>query len=568
MSSTRELLAWAAGLPDWQRDLLARLAEVTELSPEAASQVRANLLHASGGSPSPHPLRVPPLALFDAIDPEPETRRIAALAELENVNAIAPDSRLDFAAGGLTVLYGENAVGKSGYCRVFKRLGRSADPVAEILRDVFGPGGEGPQSASVMVLDADGVPTTHRLDLAAPDPAVLPLISVFDADGAENYVTRTNTITFTPASLLIFDRLVRAQIALRTGLQEEIAALRATQVDLAEFNAETAVGRLLASLSAETDPERLREAATLSEADRRRIGELRALQGPEPAELTGRAIRAEVETRSARALAATLRALQATTSDDFAARLATARLLAERKSAAAATARELAFAAQPMAAVGEPVWQELWEAARRFQEHAGAGLTPFPPLAHGELCPLCLQELSPQARLRFASFEEFVKGTTAAEATQAQAAYAAVLARLDPELLVPARPDFLESLRSYDVALASAVKAFVDAAELRLGQLTARPQVALSPLPEPPLDELERFAVARAAHAAELRDDEAIRAAAATLAELEAAAQLGKRLDPILAWLATLKQVEVLEVAIKALKTNSISATQGGSPRG
>jgi energy-coupling factor transporter ATP-binding protein EcfA2 len=562
VSATSELLAWVAGLPGWQRDLLARLAEVTDLSAEAVAEVRANLLHASGGPASTHPLRVPPPELFDAVEPAPERRRIAALGGLENVNAIAPDSHLEFAAGGLTVLYGENAVGKSGYCRVFKRLGRSADPVAEILRDVFGPGGEGPQSVTVEVLGADGRSKPHRLDLAAPDPTALPLISVFDADGAENYVTRTNTIAFTPASLLIFDRLVRAQIALRTGLQEEIAALRSTAVDLAEFDTDTAVGRLLASLNAETDPERLRAAATVTATDRRRISELGALQGPDPAELARRATRAEVEARSARALAEALRALRGATSDEFAGRLAVARLLAERKSAAAATARELAFAGQPIAAVGEPVWQELWEAARRFYEHAAAGSLPFPPRTHGELCPLCLQELSPRAVQRFVSFEEFVKSTTAAEAAAAQSAYAAELARLDPALLDPARPEFLDSLGSYDATLAIAVKAFVDAAELRLGQLRTQPPPVLAPLPAVPLAELESFAEARDAHAAELRDDGALRAAAAELAELEAAVQLAGRLDAILAWQTKLAQIAVLEAALTALKTNAISATQ------
>lgn len=561
MNATSELLAWAGGLPGWQRDLLARLAEVTELSAEAAGEVRANLLQACGGPVSQHPLRVPPLELFDAVEPPPEERRIAALGDLENVNALVPGSRLDFAAGGLTVLYGENAVGKSGYCRVFKRLGRSADPVAEILRDIFGPAA-GSQAVTVWVREAEGSVEPHRLDLAAPDPAALPLISVFDAEGAENYVTRTNTIAFTPAPLLIFDRLVRAQLALRKRLEQEVEALQATEVDLAEFDPDTEVGQLLASLDAATDPGHLRAAAELTEADQERIIELRGLQGPDPAELRRRATRAEVEGRSARALATALRALDGVTDDDFADRLSTARVLAERKAAAATTAREAAFAAQPIDAVGEPVWQELWEAARRFHEHALPGSDPFPPHTHGELCPLCLQELSPQAAERFAGFEEFVKGTTAAEAAAAQRAYAADLGRLDPALLTPAHPEFLDSLGSYDTSLARAVNTFVDAAELRLAQLRTSPPSALAPLPAAPLAELETFAAARDAHAAALRDDGAIREATTELAELEAASLLAGRLDPILGWLVTLGEIAVLKDALAALRTNAISTAQ------
>jgi hypothetical protein len=562
LNATSELLAWVAGLPAWQRDLVARLAEVTGLSAKAAAEVRANLLHAYGGPASPHPLQAPPLELFNAFEPPFEKRRIAALGELDNVNALAPGPRLEFAAGGLTVLYGENAVGKSGYCRVFKRFGRNSDPVAEILRDIFGPTGGGPQAVTVWVREADGTVEPHRLDLAEFDPAVLPLISVFDADGAENYVTRSNTIAFTPASLLIFDRLVRAQLTLREGLRAEIDALRATEVDLGEFNPDTEVGQLLDSLDADTDRDVLRAAATLSSADRQRIAELRALQAPDSTELTRRATRAEVEGRSARALATALRALRDVTDDDFAGRLTAARLLVERKTEVAATAREVAFADQPIAAVGGPVWQELWEAARRFHDHAALGAVAFPPHSHGELCPLCLQELSPQAIQRFIGFEEFVKGTTAAEAAAAETSLELDLKRLDPRLVTPARPEFLDSLGSYDAVLAGEVKAFVDAGESRLAGLRTMPPPDLPSLPAPPLVGLEAFATARDAHAAALRDEGAIREAATELGELEAASLLSGRLDPILAWQATLERISILEDALAALRTNAISTAQ------
>jgi predicted ATPase len=43
-----------------------------------------------------------------------------ALRELIGVNALASDQRLSFGTPGLTIVYGDNGSGKSGYARVLK----------------------------------------------------------------------------------------------------------------------------------------------------------------------------------------------------------------------------------------------------------------------------------------------------------------------------------------------------------------------------------------------------------------------------------------------------------------
>ena len=44
---------------------------------------------------------------------------LKSIREIKNVNAIPDNSELPFAHEGLTVIYGENAAGKSGYTRIF-----------------------------------------------------------------------------------------------------------------------------------------------------------------------------------------------------------------------------------------------------------------------------------------------------------------------------------------------------------------------------------------------------------------------------------------------------------------
>src|SRR3546814_7324195 len=50
---------------------------------------------------------------------------LLAMKNMRHVNAIAENQHLAFSAGGMTVIYGDNGSGKSGYSRVLKRACRA-----------------------------------------------------------------------------------------------------------------------------------------------------------------------------------------------------------------------------------------------------------------------------------------------------------------------------------------------------------------------------------------------------------------------------------------------------------
>jgi len=51
--------------------------------------------------------------------------KLIAMRDLRNVNATASGQRLSFSPQGLTLIYGDNGSGKSGYSRVLKRACRA-----------------------------------------------------------------------------------------------------------------------------------------------------------------------------------------------------------------------------------------------------------------------------------------------------------------------------------------------------------------------------------------------------------------------------------------------------------
>jgi ABC-type enterochelin transport system ATPase subunit len=58
---------------------------------------------------------------------------LSKLYNLKHVNALQPGETLTFQKSGLTVIYGDNGAGKSGYARVLKQACRARLPKDDIV---------------------------------------------------------------------------------------------------------------------------------------------------------------------------------------------------------------------------------------------------------------------------------------------------------------------------------------------------------------------------------------------------------------------------------------------------
>ena len=137
-----------------------------------------------------------------SVKPTPGFQRLTLkeLSKVENVNALVGGQRLIF-HDKLTIFFGENGSGKSGYARVMKRMSgaRSAE---EIIPNVLAPS-VGPPSAEV----------TYRLDLNegtlvwGNELGIEPLVAmqVFDGRAASIHLDDDLTYSYTPRELDSFD---------------------------------------------------------------------------------------------------------------------------------------------------------------------------------------------------------------------------------------------------------------------------------------------------------------------------------------------------------------------------
>ena len=117
---------WASNQPDWQQDALRRIASSMNYSDTDISAILVNLKKAKGieskESVSLTPLKRKHLQLIGRDAP---LAYLCSIDNVKNANQLASNQTLSFAIDGITLFYGHNGSGKSGYCRILKKFCRA-----------------------------------------------------------------------------------------------------------------------------------------------------------------------------------------------------------------------------------------------------------------------------------------------------------------------------------------------------------------------------------------------------------------------------------------------------------
>ncbi|WP_431113124.1 hypothetical protein [Variovorax paradoxus] len=127
MTILQEIHVWTKDLSAWQQDAIAMLYADRMLGAVDLDDLYA-LAKAEAGIPDPEG-RVSKKLQDAQVAPLANPARVVlltAIGDLANVNALANGARLPIARAGVTTIYGENGVGKSGYSRVFKKASGSS----------------------------------------------------------------------------------------------------------------------------------------------------------------------------------------------------------------------------------------------------------------------------------------------------------------------------------------------------------------------------------------------------------------------------------------------------------
>ena len=150
-----KILTWSEGRPEWQRDALRRIVQ-NGYPDEAALKEILALCKKEHGDTSVSLTAEPLSALHLPVDPGAgESISLARITDVAGVNQLANGQELEFGLNGLTIVYGQNGTGKSGYTRILKKACRSRH-AAEIISDVYSGPPSGTATAKLSISRAGG----------------------------------------------------------------------------------------------------------------------------------------------------------------------------------------------------------------------------------------------------------------------------------------------------------------------------------------------------------------------------------------------------------------------------
>jgi hypothetical protein len=459
-----DLLLWSERLLDWQRDAFRRVlagtlttADITELSEMAKA--------ARGLSKPSTPAPCLPTT-GDIRSSGASTLPVALLAvrDITYVNALA-SGPITFAPDGLTIIYGDNASGKSGITRILKKAGRARNPGGPIRPSVFEPDPGKPATATIEFRVGTADRSFSWVDGTATDND-LTGINVFDASSAAVQIEENNRLTYTPEILRVFQNLAEACHAVGARLKAEQEALnsaRSPEIERLALRPHTAAGILIANLSMDTKLADIDALCNVTETDRDRFNNLKDALQDNP---THQADLLEARARRLKELDDLTAKLGSILSDaalgDFETLLSDAAAADE----AAKAASQVFAANSALAGIGTAAWKQLWESARRYSTTLAYPSEPFPLTREDALCVLCQQPIAGTAAQRLHSFEQFVQADVQQRAEQASTEAQRHKAQLEL-LRIPVALTQLREAALRGTPGAHSVKAFLVAAKLR-----------------------------------------------------------------------------------------------------
>ena len=425
-----QLLGWARGRAAWQQDALRRLAVHGELAEDDFVALRLQIEHSAGFPVENAPVPVPLSAehLSEAASNQPKTV-LASLGPVQHVDRLAADQApLRFAVNGITLIYGANASGKSGYCRIAKQLCRSLTS-SELRGDVYGEEQGDPPAVDVgFRVGEDDQPKRDMTWIGDEQPpAELARISVFDTASARVYVDKKRKIEFLPYELDLLNKLGLGCSTLEQEFRKrETAVNAAVNTPLPTgytdgTDAHTAIAKLLPAIALDQLPteQDLRILGTWSDENQTELDQVAEALNNDP--------KATMRLRSDAKQALETAKEEVTKAVD---NLGDPAILAIRNKqqdantktlAAEAAARDM-FSDLPIPDLGSEVWRQMLLYAREFAASVFVD-KERPQLANGGICVLCQQDLDGEAASRLAAFDGYIVGRAAEDSAAATLAF-------------------------------------------------------------------------------------------------------------------------------------------------
>ncbi|SMF41115.1 AAA family ATPase [Desulfovibrio gilichinskyi] len=397
-----EILDWSQNRPNWIRDAIRILITQSGVITEADVLRLVSICKAELGIPS-EPTQ-PHFFTEEHFITQQNTKEpisLLGVSDIQGVNALAKNTKLELNPTGINLIYGDNGAGKTSYTRILKENCRCAAP-SKIQPNVYEPPTQKQAKITYAVGENSYEHSWTEGKHCTPD---LNGIKIFDSKCADIYVSKERETSFTPYGLSILSNLADNVCSqLKMILNKEKESLTRKLPDLTNLLPDQQARTWTTSLSARTkqvDINTWTQFQPEHEAELNQLATVLRVQDPQQ-RITA------LESQKLRITQ--LSQFISTIEDYFSVQgIDALKFFANdhsQKKQAANIAVKNAFGETPVKGTGTEEWRHLWESARQFVQTIAYPRTQFP---NTKRCPLCQQELGANALNLMNSFEEYVK---------------------------------------------------------------------------------------------------------------------------------------------------------------
>ena len=188
---------------------------------------------------------------------------MCSISDVEGVNALAPKKPLEFGKGNITIVYGNNGSGKSGYVRLLKHV-CGARETGTLHRNVYKPG-SAVQKACIS-FEQDGISKTHTWsgqgicdDLNSVD--------IFDTSFGKVFVSSEDEVSYEPPVLSFFSSLILACEKVASALGVEANRHQSKKPNIPADKKVTPEGIWYEAISAKTSTQEIDKHCSFGSAD-------------------------------------------------------------------------------------------------------------------------------------------------------------------------------------------------------------------------------------------------------------------------------------------------------------
>jgi energy-coupling factor transporter ATP-binding protein EcfA2 len=198
--------------------------------------------------------------------------KLLSINNIENVNALLAGQEIAINEN-LTLIYGDNGAGKSGYIRLLNNAFNSRGDKS-MLGNVYDATAVGkPKCSFVFQSDAAPYPKEFPTDINCSE---FSQFAVFDTQSVKVHLDGDNQLNFTPSGFEFFDRVLQLFEAVKNKLATEIQANRPTNNFLIHFQNENAIKIQISALGAQSNEEEIKKLGTFTENDAKNLEEITA----------------------------------------------------------------------------------------------------------------------------------------------------------------------------------------------------------------------------------------------------------------------------------------------------